>query len=66
MASVPIMQVRRVGKQSISLRRVSYLAGTDSADLAIRMTRIVETIRVAASTVEVRSIIKQKPVIPQA
>jgi hypothetical protein len=36
------------------------------ADLAIRMTRMVETIRVAASTVEVRSIIKQKPVIPQA
>jgi|TARA_B100001540_G_scaffold120571_1_gene107752 hypothetical protein len=51
---------------STSLKRVSYLAGTDNADLAITMTSIAELIRVIASMFDVRTNIKQNPVIPHA
>tara|TARA_A100001234_G_C12609232_1_gene378640 strand:- start:1004 stop:1297 length:294 start_codon:yes stop_codon:yes gene_type:complete len=51
---------------STSLKGVSYLAGTDNADLAITMTSIAEPIRVIASMFDVRTNIKQNPVIPHA
>tara|TARA_Y100000816_G_C26027630_1_gene537813 strand:- start:48 stop:230 length:183 start_codon:yes stop_codon:yes gene_type:complete len=60
------MWTRSIGKQSISLREVSYLAGTDSADLAMMITRIAEPIKVAARTFEVLTNMRQNPVIPQA
>tara|TARA_B100001173_G_scaffold110744_1_gene96019 strand:+ start:388 stop:570 length:183 start_codon:yes stop_codon:yes gene_type:complete len=59
------MWTRSIGKQSISLREVSYLAVTESADLAIMITRIAEPIKVTARTFEVLTNIRQNPIIPQ-
>tara|TARA_B100001029_G_C15041991_1_gene444325 strand:+ start:691 stop:873 length:183 start_codon:yes stop_codon:yes gene_type:complete len=60
------MWTRSIGKQSISLRDESYLAGTESADLAMIITRIADPIKVTARMFEVLTNIRQNPVIPQA